>query len=146
MEQNNFQEAKKEMLRNYVNILNELIIERYRSLSIISGISFAFLGISIFSFDSSLIKTKFLTLISFIFLIAISLISLGRYIYLTRKGICEISQKIEGLANKDLTKLLLVKEPSKDYWVEILYIGLITAILIFLLSFVDFCNLQYFLL
>lgn len=138
METNNIQEAKKEMLRNYNSVLNELIFERYRILSVISAIAFALLGISIPSFNDSLMKSKSLALLSIAIIIGVALIGLGRYIFLTRKDIEKISQKEKESQTKDLTQPLKIKKCNQDYWVEILYIFLIIAILIFILSFVDF--------
>lgn len=141
METNNIQEAKKEMLRNYISIFNGLIFERYRVLSMISAIAFAFLGISISFLNNNLLKSKFLALLSVAIIIVVALVSLGKYIFLYRKEIKKISQRIRELPTKNLTQPLETKKYKQDYWVEILYVFLVLAVLIFILSLVDSCKL-----
>jgi len=128
-------EAKKFSLTFKAQALQALIFERYRSLTIISSISFALVGVFIaLSFEKQFIKNVTLAYSSFGLFILIALVSLGRYLYLIRDDIKDISSQIKELPNEDWSKPLEVKKPKEDFWLEIFYILLIISIVLFVLS------------
>jgi len=132
-------EAKKFLLTLNAQSLQGLIFERYRSLTIISSISFALVGIFIaFSFEKQFIKNIILAYLSFGLLILIALFSLGCYLYLIRDDIKDISKQIKELPDEDWNEPLKIEKPKKDYWPEIFYVFLIISIILFVLSLVDF--------
>ena len=128
-------EAKKLSLTLKAQTLQALIFERYRSLTIISSISFALVGVFIaLSFEKQFIKNITLAYSSFGLFILIALVSLGRYLYLIRDDIKDISSQIRELPNEDWSKPLEVKKPKQDFWPGIFYILLIISIILFVLS------------
>ena len=132
-------EAKKFSLTVKAQAMQALILERYRSLTIISSIGFALVGVFIaLSFEGQFIKNIILAYLSFGLLILTALISLGRYLYIIRDDIKDISKQIKELPKEDWSKPLKVEKPKEDYWPEIFYILLIISIVLFVLSLVDF--------
>ncbi|KPJ56109.1 hypothetical protein AMJ49_05725 [Parcubacteria bacterium DG_74_2] len=132
-------EAKKFSLTFKAQALQVLIFERYRSLTIISSISFALVGVFIaLSFEKQFIKNISLAYSSFGLFILIALVSLGRYLYLIRDDIKNISIQIRELPNEDWSKPLKIKKPKQDFWPEILYISLIMVIVLFVFSLINF--------
>ena len=90
-----------------------------------------------FSFKEQFIKNIILAYLSFGSLILIALLSLGRYLYLIRDDIKDISKQIEELPNMNWSKSLKIKKPKRDYWPEILYTWLVVSIVLFILSLVN---------
>jgi len=132
-------EAKDLSLKFKAQAMQGLIFERYRSLTMISSISFAIVGVlTVLSLGGNLIRNVILAYLSFILLILISLFSLGRYLYVIRDDIKDISKQIEELPNKDWGKVLRAEKPKEDYWPETLYILLIISIVLFVLSLISF--------
>ena len=131
-------EAKKFSLSFKTQAIQGLILVRYRSLTIISSICFALVGVFIaLSFGGQLIENTILAYLSFGLLILLALISLGRYLYLIRDDIDDISKQIKNLPNEDWSKPLNIDKPKQDYWPEALFIFLIISIILFVLSLVD---------
>lgn len=115
--------------------LQQLILLRFQALTILSSIGFAVIGI-IISVKSDFIKNPFLALLSVILLIVIALVSFGRYLYLIRSDIKDITQKIKSLPARDWNIPLEEKESKVDYWPETLFIFLVFGIVLFGLSFI----------
>lgn len=127
-------EAKKFSLGIQSSALQQLILQRFHALTIINSISFAVAGI-IISVKSDLIRNGRLAFFSAFLLILITMISLGRYLYLIREDIKTIYKKIEDLPNEDWNKPFNIKGFHIDLWPEILYIFFIISIILFGLSF-----------
>jgi len=133
------EEAKKFSLTFKAQAVQELILERYRSLTIISSVSFAFVGVFIaISLERQLIKNTVLAYLSFGLLILVALFSLGRYLYIIRDDIKDISKQIKELPREDWSKPLKIEEPKQDYWPETLFVFLIISIVLFVLSLINF--------
>ena len=140
-ERDNIKEAKKFSLTFKAQALQALILERYRSLTIISSISFAFVGVLIaFSLEKQFIQNTFLAYLSFGLLVLIALLSLGRHLYIIRDDIKNISKQIEELPREDWNKPLETKKPKQDYWPEVFYIFLTISIMLFILSLTEFAD------
>lgn len=128
------QEAKKFSLELKANALQQLILQRFQALTIISSISFGVAGI-IISIRSDLIRNEILAFFSAGLFLAIALVSLGRYLYLIRSDIKAISKKIKELPEEDWDKPLGEKEFKADWWPETLYGLLVVGVVLFILSF-----------
>ncbi len=126
-------EAKKFSLEKKIDIFGQLILLRYQSLTTISSISFAVVGISL-AVRSELIKNEQLALMSLLILTATALFSLGRHLYLLRGDITNISQQIKNLPTADWSKPLKQKDFGADWWPEILYLVFIIGVILFGLS------------
>lgn len=131
----NIEGAKKLSLELKANALQQLILQRFQALTIISSIGFGVSGIVI-SVRGDLIQNKYLALSSAALFILIALVSLGRHLYLIRSDIKAISQKIKNLPDEDWSRPLKEKEFRADWWPETLYILLIIGVLLFGLSFI----------
>ena len=130
----NMREAKKFSLEFKVNALQQLILQRFQALTIISSIGFAVAGI-IISVRGDLIQNEKLAFFSAGLFVVIALISLGRHLYLIRSDVKGIAQKIKDLPGADWDKPLEEKEFKADWWPETLYGFLVIGILFFGLSF-----------
>lgn len=128
------EDAKRFSLELKANALQQLILQRFQALTIISSIGFGVAGIVI-SIKSDLIQNQTLALISAVLFILIALVSLGRHLYLIRSDIKAIAQKIRNLPNEDWNKPLQEKEFVADWWPETLYILFVVSVLLFGLSF-----------
>lgn len=144
MNSDEIKEAKKLSLTFKAQAVQGLILERYRSLTIVSSISFVFVGVFMsLSVEKQIMKNIVLAYLSFGLLILIALLSLGRYLYLIRDDIKNISEQIKVLPQEDWSKPLKVKKPKQDYWPEILYIFLIISVALFILSLISFQSLCF---
>lgn len=130
----NIEGAKKLSLELKANALQQLILQRFQVLTIISSISFGVAGIVI-SLRSDLIKNEGLAFFSAGLFILIALVSLGRHLYLIRSDIKTIAKKIKDLPEEDWSRSLEEKEFKADWWPETLYALLIVGIILFGLSF-----------
>jgi len=124
--------VKELRIQGYKNSLRKTKLERYRSLSVISAISFAFLGIMATLRGNDLIKTKLLLHVSLILLVSIAIFSLGGYIFLTRKEIDKLTKELESESVKQEQKA------NNNYYIEILFAFLILSMVIFILSLFTF--------
>ncbi len=121
--------------------LQELIFERFRSLTMIATVCFAVIGISL-SFSEKFISNHYLAGASFVLAIFIAFISIGRYLFLVRSDIKDITKRINKMRElKWLDYIKWAKENQDkkgfkaDFWPELLYVGLIISVLLFLFSF-----------
>lgn len=130
----NIEEAKKISLEFKAQTLQQLILQRYQALTIISSISFATAGIVI-SIGNDFIQSLILAFISAALFVLIALVSFGRYLYLIRSDIKAISQKIRDLPQEDWRQPFKEREFKADWWPETLYILLIVSVLLFGFSF-----------
>ncbi|KKU47259.1 MAG: hypothetical protein UX66_C0019G0001, partial [Parcubacteria group bacterium GW2011_GWF2_46_8] len=109
------------------------IVLRYQSLTMISGMATAFLGItSALNIGGA---DKRLYTIALLILFATTTLSLARYIDLTRTDIEKLANKIDELPSLNLNKPIKPPKQDNDYCVEILYISFFIGITLFLLSF-----------
>ena len=129
------QEAKKFSLQTKINVLQQLVLQRFQSLTTISAISFAVVGILI-STKSDFIENQTLAISSFLLLVVVALVSLGRHLFLVRSDIEAIARKIKELPAQDWSVPLKKKEFRADYWPETLYVALILGILLFSISLI----------
>ena len=135
----NIPDAEKISFDFKTNALQGLIIERFRSLTIITTICFAVVGISL-SFSDKFINNYCLAKISFILAFFIAFISLGRYLFLIRSNIKAITNRINKMGELkwlDYIKWAKEERDKKDkseYWPELLYMGLIISVTLFLFS------------
>ena len=129
------QEAKKFSLQTKINVLQQLVLQRFQSLTTISAISFAVVGILI-STKSDFIENQTLAISSFLLLVVVALVSLGRHLFLVRSDIEAIARKIKELPDQDWSVPLKKKEFRADYWPETLYVALILGILLFSISLI----------
>ncbi|MEI8337910.1 MAG: hypothetical protein WCF92_02040 [bacterium] len=134
-------EAKKFSLGYKIEALQQLVIQRYQSLTTISAISLAIVGI-VLSSQGNLIENRTLAFVSGGIFICTAFVSLGRYLYLIRDDINGIVKKIKELPNKDWSKPLEEEEFKADYWPETLYVCLILGVLLFVLSIIHY-PIQY---
>ncbi len=132
---NNIRAAKKLSLEYKIEALQQLILQRFQTLTTISSVSFAVAGV-IISVNSDLIKNSCLAILATIMFLGIAIISLGRHLYLIRSDINAISKKIKELPTENWNRSLQEKEFKADWWPEILYIFFVISILIFCLSFI----------
>ncbi|MFA6097639.1 MAG: hypothetical protein WC788_08525 [Candidatus Paceibacterota bacterium] len=132
----NMMEAKKFSLQFKIDALQQLILLRYQSLITISSISFAVIGLTI-TLKSEYIKNQILAYLALVLFVVIAFISLGRYLYLLRRDIDGIAQKIEKLPDEDRSQSLEKKEFKVDYWPEALYMCLVISAILFVLSLVN---------
>lgn len=130
----NIKEAKKFSLEMKISALQQLILQRFQALTMISSISFAIAGI-IISVRNDLIQNEKLAFFSVGLFILIAITSFGRHLYLIRSDIKAIAKKIKDLPNEDWSKPLEEKEFKADWWPETLYTLLIVGIILFGLSF-----------
>lgn len=135
-------EAERVSFEYKVNALQRLVFERFRSLTIIATVCFAVIGISL-SFADKLIKNYCLSKISFGLALVIAFVSLGRYLFLIRSDISEITQRINKMRElKWLDYLKWVRERTQekefraDYWPEGLYAGLVISVILFLVAII----------
>ncbi len=139
---NNSNEAKKFALKHRIQSVNTLIIERLKSLSIISAIAFTLVGISI-SINPAIFKNVNFAYISFVLLILIALISLGKYLCDTRSEINALIQDIKQLETEDWNRPVERKEQGDkilDPLPEIFFGFLVFAIILFIISLIDICK------
>ena len=123
--------------------LQELIFERFRSLTMIATVCFAVIGISL-SFSEKFISNHYLATVSFILAILIAFISMGRYLFLIRSDIEDITERIKKMReSKWLDYIKWAKKNQNeegfkaDFWPELLYVGLIISVLLFLFSILE---------
>lgn len=124
-------EAKKLMLENYRSALLQAIILRYQSLTIISGIAAAFMGVVGATINPT---NNVLMSISLSLSTLITVTALGRYISLTRTDINKLTKKIDELDGLDVKKPLQGPGWSKDYWPEALFICLTISLTCFIFA------------
>ncbi|MGC9603193.1 MAG: hypothetical protein ABSF47_01835 [Minisyncoccia bacterium] len=129
----NINGAKKFSLGKKIDVLYQLILLRYQSLTTISSISFAVVGVSL-AVRSELIKNEHLALLSFLLLASTALVSLGRHLFLLRDDIAAITQKIKDLPSLDWSSRSEGKDFEADWWPEILYVTLVIGVVLFGLS------------
>ena len=130
----NMKEVKKFSLEMKISALQQLILQRFQALTVISSISFAVAGI-IISVRSDLIRNEQLAFFSAGLFIVIALVSLGRHLFLIRSDIKGIAQRIKDLPNTNWNKPLEEKEFKADWWPETLYGFLVIGIVLLALSF-----------
>ena len=137
----NIPDAERTSFDFKTNALQELIFERFRSLTMIATVCFAVIGIFL-SFSYKSINNHYLAVASFILALLIAFISMGRYLFLIRSDIDSITGSIKQMRElKWLDYIKWVKENrdkegfKADYWPESLYVGLIVSVLLFLFSF-----------
>lgn len=133
-------EDKKFLLNFYATSGQQLILQRFQSLTTISAVGFAVAGVVI-SVRPELILNIKLALISLSLLILAALISLGRHLYLLRTDISGIVGGINKLKNDQWPiKSIKEKDFKPDYWPEILFFVLIIGVVFFILSLLNFNN------
>lgn len=125
-------EGKRFSLENKINLAQELILERYKVLVLINSIAFVVVGILVV--NSAIIQTIYLAYSSFVILLLVALISLGRYLWQLRADIHGLYHEIMKLPEEDWTKPLERDEFKLDYWPEFLYAFLVIGVLLFILS------------
>lgn len=123
------------MLENSRDALKEAILLRMQTLTIIGSLATAVVGIAA-SLNFEKLNTCWLTY-SIILLTLTSIISLARYIWITRRDIKKLAEKIQKIPDLDLSKPIPKKQIPNDYWVEILFIFFIIGIVLFSLSILD---------
>ncbi len=126
-------EGKKFSLNFKADSAKQLILERIRSLTIISSIAFAITGI-IISSNSSFIKNVDFVFISFFAFIGVALFCLGLYIFSTRIEIAGLYEDIMKLSEEDWTQPLERIKFKLDYTLELLYIFFVITVIIFIIS------------
>lgn len=126
-------EGKKFSLSFKADSAKQLILERLRSLTIISSLAFVVAGLTISS-DSDFIKNINLAYISFLSLIILSLFSFGYYILSIRKDIIGLYEEIIELSDEDWSQPLKREKFKLGYLTELLYIFFVIAVFIFVLS------------
>ena len=126
-------EGKKFSLSFKIDCAKELILERVRTLTIISSIAFAVIGI-IISSDSDFVKSKIFAYLSFFTLIILALFSLGYYIFSIRSDIKSMCNEILKLPQEDWSQSLDREKYDPGYLPELLYILLCLSIVSFLFS------------
>ncbi|HEY4512768.1 MAG TPA: hypothetical protein VJH63_03915 [Candidatus Paceibacterota bacterium] len=128
-------EAKRFSLGYKIESLQQLILQRFQALTTISSIAFAISGI-IISIRSDLILNETLAMIAAASFALIALISLGRHLYLIRKDIEGISDRIRDLSEENWGKQLNEKIFKADWWPEVLYLFLVAGVVLFGLSII----------
>jgi len=138
----NISEAEKISFDYKINALQGLVFERFRSLTIIATVCLAVIGISL-SFANEFINNYCLATISFVLILFVVFISLGRYLFLIRSDITAITRRINQMSKlKWLDYLNWAKENQNkngfklDYWPESLYALLIVSVILFFFSII----------
>jgi len=130
-----FKEGRKFSLEFKANALQQLILQRFQSLTTLSFISFAVVGLVI-SIKGELIQRNSLAIISIFLLLLVAFVSFGRYLYIVRSDIKKIAQKIEDLQTNSQGGPIKKNGFKADWWPETLYVLLIVGIVLFTLSLI----------
>jgi len=117
MEKEEIREAKKFSLETKINAVQQLILKRYESLTILSSIAFAIAGI-IMSDQQILFPNLRISLEIFVF---VSLVSFTRFLFLIRSDVNGIWKQINELPEEDWSKSLKEDQFDLDYWPEVLF-------------------------
>ena|SRR3990167_8082039 len=134
MDKKDEREAKLMMLENSRDALKESLLLRMQTFTIIGSLATAILGIAASLNHERLNSFGFKY--SIIILTLTSIVSLARYIYITRVSITELIKKIREIPKLDLSKPLERKKTTNDYWIEALFIFFILGIILFSVSII----------
>jgi hypothetical protein len=137
METEQIKSAKKFALEYKINSLIQVILLRYQSLTILSTICFAIVGV-LLSIRPELFTNYYLAYTSCFVLVSIALVSFGRFLYLCRKDANATALSIKELPDVDWSKPLPEKDFKIDNWPETLFGLLVLTIIMAIISMLKF--------
>lgn len=131
----NERQVKQLMSDNYNNYLKEALVLREGTFATMSVLSTAFLGIIaavLIAEDKVNVRLMLISLFSLVF---VSIVALGIFVFGNRKSIKELSEKIKGIATRNVSNSIVIAEQGVlGYELELLYCLLVIGIVLFVLA------------